>query len=863
MKNIITIIILSIGLIFAWPQYEWIVNTDNALEPHMLQNIVRDTSGKFHVTFVSNDKVWYTMSQDGGGSWTSPYEIYSGSNAYLRAGIVAHRYNRPCVFWTVPRSPQYYWPAYRYQQLDNTWIDPIIFSWNDGFAIADLVNFSAGINYCGETDTIYVGKKHPSYLQEWWYPFDYPGQGNHRFQRLIYSPIQSDRICLSIDPLDATAHRFYIYTGWHDQPINQHWVELCTLVTKNGSHWMGHYKQWSSGLSCDMQPDHSYISAKPDPFNPGVFPWKEAGIWGRQSNNRCAYLNKSTGYPYEIHRNGTDSCRSPTVSFTNQGRAFVVAWFHGPLNSEIYYQPECYWGSFTPEDWLNLSNTANTISDEINAAVFQAPAGPTWSPIPPETWAGLLWFENEGAIKKVKFDLVSLPDEIIWGGDGPGGKAALNNNGRKMVIDNQGTVHGICNVAVNDSIYYVCHDPVKPKWIKAIAVGSGMNSSITMTLDGSLLVLWLSNNQTKVYFAKSASGKFSPPFVLAEDPNGRFVTASSVVDNAGMVHFLLEKTSDNKWALQYGTAPVSQTPEPKWRIVHSSLIRASAGNSSIVVNSNCRPYVLYTNPSDGEVYYVTSDGNNITSPQNISESKDLLSTLPALDIYNNQIIALWQEDNGEIYARSKSLTGGPWNPKEKIVKTSTNATNLSINTGNILYDDAGGIYLVRKGLTGWLPIEPFYNSPLYDASVPQLACLEKAGNLTLSSVFTIDGEGKKQILYLKRTFEQSQNHQGQGGTQARYENGSINRTRMLVRSLSSDNFEITYGVIAPSHVNLKVYDINGALVRELINRQEESGNHRSVWNGKRSNGSHLPSGIYFLKLESLGKTETKKLVLVK
>ncbi|MEO0226033.1 MAG: hypothetical protein ABIL05_03665, partial [candidate division WOR-3 bacterium] len=758
-KYIITLINIFFMLSLAWPSYEWSVDTDFALEPHQANNIVRDTAGNFHVTFVSNDRVWYTMSSDLGMTWTTPFEVYAGSNSYLRAGIVANYEKKPGIIWTVPRAPQYYWPAYRYKDANGNWADPIIFNWTDRFAMqtnenSDMVSFSIGINYAN--DSIYVGKRHPWHLDEWTFPYGNPGPGNHRFYRLqepFYEHNQ-DRICLSIDdPLNPDAYRFYIYRSYRSD-VEQIWINECFLYTQNGDVYKSFYRQYSygdpwQGEGDSIQDDHTHICAIPDPFGPGNFPWKEVGCWGMKGSERpwCEWMNRFWP-PYtsnNIRLRIADSSRSPVIAITNQRRAFVTAWFNNPLSSEVYYQPECYWGMPEADFWWNLSNTPNTISDEINVAVYQTNAGPGWSPIPPETWAGLLWYEKEGNTKKVKFDLVYLPDEVIGGDQGPGGKGVVVN-GKKMVIDDQGAVHAICNVVVNDSVYYVCHDAVKPKWIKAVAIGAGINSNIAICKDGTLIILYLSNDQTRVYYTQSANGKFSPPFIIAEDPDGKFISASCVIDDGDMIHFLLEKISGDRWLINYGTAPISQTPEPKWQSVNTSAILAKAGNSSLIVDPNGRVSIVYTNPSDGEIYYAMADGNNITSRQNLSESKELFSTLPVIDVYNNLIIAVWQEDNGEIYARTRSVLSGPWSLRKKVAMTSTTSANLSISKGNILYDDNGIIYLVRKVGTDWLPPAPFYNSAYYTASYPQLACLETGEDLKLYSVFTIEQNNRRQIL---------------------------------------------------------------------------------------------------------------------
>lgn len=63
---------------------------------------------------------------------------------------------------------------------------------------------------------------------------------------------------------------------------------------------------------------------------------------------------------------------------------------------------------------------------------------------------------------------------------------------------------------------------------------------------------------------------------------------------------------------------------------------------------------------------------------------------------------------------------------------------------------------------------------------------------------------------------------------------------------------------------IKIYNVSGALVRNLISTQMNSGVHSVKWDGKDNMGKSLTSGVYFYKLES-GKYQsaTKKCFLLK
>jgi len=69
---------------------------------------------------------------------------------------------------------------------------------------------------------------------------------------------------------------------------------------------------------------------------------------------------------------------------------------------------------------------------------------------------------------------------------------------------------------------------------------------------------------------------------------------------------------------------------------------------------------------------------------------------------------------------------------------------------------------------------------------------------------------------------------------------------------------IKFALPISGNVSLKVFDITGKLVSEMINGKLEAGNHEIYFNA-----SNLSSGAYFYKLETQGFSDIKKMMLVK
>ena len=75
---------------------------------------------------------------------------------------------------------------------------------------------------------------------------------------------------------------------------------------------------------------------------------------------------------------------------------------------------------------------------------------------------------------------------------------------------------------------------------------------------------------------------------------------------------------------------------------------------------------------------------------------------------------------------------------------------------------------------------------------------------------------------------------------------------------------IKFSLNENSSIKLKVFNIKGQLVNELISDQIfDKGIHTVIWNGRDKHGSPLPSGVYFYKLQVNGKIQLNKTLILK
>ncbi|KPL19499.1 MAG: hypothetical protein AMJ92_02515, partial [candidate division Zixibacteria bacterium SM23_81] len=74
---------------------------------------------------------------------------------------------------------------------------------------------------------------------------------------------------------------------------------------------------------------------------------------------------------------------------------------------------------------------------------------------------------------------------------------------------------------------------------------------------------------------------------------------------------------------------------------------------------------------------------------------------------------------------------------------------------------------------------------------------------------------------------------------------------------------IRFHIPQGGHVNLRIYNVTGQLVRELTDAHREAGSYQVSWDGQNDQGQLVPSGIYFCQMKTGDYTTTRKMALIK
>lgn len=74
---------------------------------------------------------------------------------------------------------------------------------------------------------------------------------------------------------------------------------------------------------------------------------------------------------------------------------------------------------------------------------------------------------------------------------------------------------------------------------------------------------------------------------------------------------------------------------------------------------------------------------------------------------------------------------------------------------------------------------------------------------------------------------------------------------------------VEYTVAETNRARLAVFDVAGRMVRMLVDAPQAPGRYVESWDGRDGRGAPVPSGVYFILLQSRGQAILRKAVLAK
>jgi hypothetical protein len=74
---------------------------------------------------------------------------------------------------------------------------------------------------------------------------------------------------------------------------------------------------------------------------------------------------------------------------------------------------------------------------------------------------------------------------------------------------------------------------------------------------------------------------------------------------------------------------------------------------------------------------------------------------------------------------------------------------------------------------------------------------------------------------------------------------------------------IEFSLSKSGAVFLGIFDVQGRLVKTIVDESRSDGVHRVTWDGTDRDGSKVASGMYFYRMNALGESYTNSMILMK
>lgn len=89
------------------------------------------------------------------------------------------------------------------------------------------------------------------------------------------------------------------------------------------------------------------------------------------------------------------------------------------------------------------------------------------------------------------------------------------------------------------------------------------------------------------------------------------------------------------------------------------------------------------------------------------------------------------------------------------------------------------------------------------------------------------------------------------------------RMRAPVPNPFNPRTTLSFDLAAPARVRIRIYDVAGRLVRQLLDDRLPAGRHGTPWDGRGDDGQAVASGAYLARVEAGGAVQTTRLALIR
>jgi flagellar hook assembly protein FlgD len=74
---------------------------------------------------------------------------------------------------------------------------------------------------------------------------------------------------------------------------------------------------------------------------------------------------------------------------------------------------------------------------------------------------------------------------------------------------------------------------------------------------------------------------------------------------------------------------------------------------------------------------------------------------------------------------------------------------------------------------------------------------------------------------------------------------------------------MSFTIASPSHTTLTLFNVQGQVVRKLVDERKERGTYSVVWDGRDAMGRLVSSGVYLVRMEAADFRAARTVVLAR
>jgi hypothetical protein len=390
-----------------------------------------------------------------------------------------------------------------------------------------------------------------------------------------------------------------------------------------------------------------------------------------------------------------------------------------------------------------------------------------------------------------------------------------------------------CNVVALDSVYIAFN-----RYYSSTDTDLHMARSEIGSLDAQLYLIDNSGNDTYQPYITTD---------LVDHPGyyWLYVTAADVT--TGECNFYRSVNNGVSWDYQ-AIGPLSTSPE----LTFTSI--AYAENSELL-------HAVFTGP-DNKIWYTRSIdlGDFWSTPMPISNLPNL-EFMPQVAAKGDFVIVVYvyfynTTDLDILYSYSQD-GGLTWSIDNVIAGSGIMemfpSVSIDLGGGTQMYasyqrDDDGNCYVMHADIgspTSWSPDGFINDGPcvLYESRPVVAATFDPVGNNGVGAVWLHEYSATDYDVYYDASWVMG----------IEEENGYIAEDQTTKLHQNRPNpFDhetyISYSIPSAGNAGLRVYDIQGRLIKEIFNEQKNPGSYTVFWNGQDNKGNIVPNGVYFYRL---------------